>query len=75
MFATIVGGVVGETVAGQVGKGRMGCAEGVVCGGPPLGRGFGKNVSRSSDIWQVSRRAGARNRRMRSMHTNWSLSS
>ena len=75
MFASIVDGVVGETVVGQVGKGRMGCAEGVVWGGPPLDRGFGKNVSCSFDIWQVSRRAGARNRRMRSMHTNWSLPS
>ena len=50
MFEAFVGGVVGETAAGHVGKGRIGCAEGGVCGGLLLVRGFGKNVSCSSDI-------------------------
>jgi hypothetical protein len=75
VFVALGGGVVGETDAGQTGKGRVGGAEGEVSGGPPLAREFGKNVSCSSDIWQVPRRAGARNRLMRSMHTNWSLHS
>ena len=75
MFVTLGGGVVGETDVGQTSKDRVGRAEGEVSGGPPSAREFGKNVSCSSDIWQVPRRAWARNRLMRSMHTNWSLPS
>ena len=69
------GGVVGETDDEQAGKGRIGSTEREVYGGPPRALEFGKNVSCSSDIWQVPGRAGARNRLMRSMHTNWSLPS
>ena len=75
MFVAPGGGVVGETDVGQTGRGRVGRAKGEVFGGPPRARELGKNVSCSSDIWQVPRRAGARNRLMRSMHTNWSLPS
>ena len=75
MFVALGGGVVGETDAGQTGKGREGSVEGEVSGGPPLARVFGKNVSCSSHMLQVPRRARARIRLMRSMHTNWSLPS
>ena len=75
VLVAIGGRVVGEADAVQTGKGRVGRAEGEVSGGPPLAREFGKNVSCSSDIWHVPRRAGARNRLMRSMHTSWSLPS
>ncbi len=67
--------MVGEIDIGQTGKGLVGRAEGEVLGGPPRVLELGKNVSCSSDIWQVPRKAGARNRLMRSMHTNWSLPS
>jgi hypothetical protein len=75
VFVALGGGVVGETDVGHTGKGRVGRAKGEVSGGPPLAREFGKNVSCSFDIWQVPRRPRARNRLMRSMHTNWSLPS
>ena len=75
VFVALSGGVVGETDDGQTGKGRLGRAEGEVSGDPPLTREFGKNVSCSSDMWKVPRRSRARNRLMRSMHTNWSLPS
>jgi len=75
MFAAFGGGVVGETDVGQAGKGRIDSAEREMYGGPPRARELGKNVSCSSDILQVPRRAGARNRLIRSMHTNWSLPS
>jgi len=67
------GGTVGEIDAGQGGRGLVGCSEGEVGGGPPLARAVGKNVSCSPVMWQALRRAGARIRLMRSMHTNWSL--
>ena len=70
VFVALGGGVVGETDAGQTGRGRVGRAKGEVFGGPPRALEFGKNVSCSYDIWQVPRRAWARNRLMRFMHTN-----
>ena len=75
VFAAFGGGVVGETDVGHAGKGRIGNAEGEVYGGPPRDRELRKDASCSSDIWQVPRRAGARNRLMRSMHANWSPTS
>ena len=60
--------------AGRTGKGLVGSAEGEVVGGPLLACVFGKNVSCSADMWQVLRRAGARIRSMRSIHTKYYLS-
>ncbi len=53
----------------------MGCSEREVAGGPPLSRAFGKSVSCSAFMWHALRRAGARIRLMRFMHTNFSLPS
>jgi len=64
------GGVVGEIDAGQTGRGLVGCSKGEVVGGPPLARVFGKNVSCSDVMLHALRRAGARIRLTRSMHTN-----
>jgi len=75
VFVTRGGGVVGETDDGNAGKGHVGRTEVVVFRGHPRVREFGKNVSCSANIWQVPRRAGARNRLIHSMHTNWSLPS
>jgi hypothetical protein len=75
VFVALGGGVVEETNVAQTGKGRVGRAEEEVSGGPSLACEFGKNVSCSSDIWQVLRRAEVRSWPMRSMHTNWSLPS
>ena len=62
-------GVVGEIInAGQTGKGLVGCAEGEVVVGPLLVRVFGKNITCSTNMWQVLQRAGARIWLMRSMH-------
>jgi len=67
------GRVVGEISAGQTREGLVGRVEGEVVGGPLLVRIFGKNIICSADMWQVLRRAGARIRLMRSIHTNWCL--
>jgi hypothetical protein len=75
VFAAFRGGVVREIYVGQTGKGRIGSPEREVCGDPPRAFEIGKNVSCSSDIWQVPRKAGARSRLMCSMHMNGSLAS
>ena len=70
VFVALGGGVVGETDVEQTRKSRVGRAEGEVSGGLPLARVFENNVSYSSDMRQVPRRAGARIRLMWSMPMN-----
>ena len=71
-----VGGMVGESDDGQTEKGLVGCSEGGgVAGRPPLALVFGRNFRCSAVMWQTMRRAEARTKLMRSMHTNWPLPS
>jgi hypothetical protein len=54
------GGVLGEMVAGQIGRGLVRCIGGGVIGRPLVALVFGKNLSCSAVIWQKYWRAGAK---------------
>ncbi len=65
-----IGGVIGEMVAGQIGRGIVCCIGGGVIDRPLLVLVFGKNLSCSAVSWQTCWRAGAKMCVMRSVLTN-----
>ena len=64
------GGVIGDMVAGQVGRGRVCCIGGGVIEYPLVVLVFGKNLSCSAVSWQTCWRAGAKICVMRYVFTN-----
>ncbi len=69
------GGVLGEMVARQIGRGLVCCIGGNVIDRPLVVLVFGKNLSCSAVIWQTCWRAGAKMCVMRFVLTNRFLSS
>ncbi len=54
------GGVIGEIVAGQVGRGRVCCIGGGVIDRPLVVLVFGKNLSCFADSWETCWSTGAK---------------